>query len=575
MASNSVKKLRVVLCAAAFVAFAEGVTAKKPAPPPSPLRVEPVIDVSQFVGVPSCAFALNELGTVVGLHRVYGSLRGFSWSSAGTVDLGVDTIALAINDHGEIAGYDHVTGSGLGATLWTHDERVNVAYGRAYSLNNRTEVVGFHVPENSIYHAFRWTPAGGLEDVESLTGEVPPWSYFTPFSEARFIRNDGVMAGWRDGLATIWQPNGEFSTLGTGVATSVNDWEVAAGATSLSNGHPAIWNGLEQTIISEAIGEATDINAAGYVVGWTKIAAEAPPHGFVWHPEHGLQDLGPGEAFNIDEVGNVAGCRDGSWGAAEARATVWQVEMTSAEYLVGFESLTRRLLAETDDKASRAVFRQIDLAQKSLERSHVSAARRHLDRALAAISKLEQSGQLTETWAQSLLKIGHWVGERLQKAIKIVEGWIDLHPGIRSVSLRGTRGFTLEARAGTGREPGDACAYVPCVPASTVQLVAGWSGIDLPGTATFRGQTFTNVGGLTSRTSAGIVLSGTWVAPPQAVTASIDLPVTLSGLFIWPDGREPLEGTGFAELTLQWLDAQPAGWRVTGASFEFGGRQKH
>ena len=80
-----------------------------------------------------------------------------------------------------------------------------------------------------------------------------------------------------------------------------------------------------------------------------------------------------------------------------------------------------------------------------------------------------------------------------EKAIKIVQGSIDLRPGIRTVSLRGTRGFTLEARALTGREPNNACEFVACAPGSTVQLVAGWAGIDLPGTATLQGRTFTDV----------------------------------------------------------------------------------
>lgn len=403
MAFHSHRKLTVVVRAAAFLALAQGAVTAQTLP--RQLKVTPAIDVSQFVGVPSCAFALNELGVVVGMRTSYGQFRGFSWSPAGTVDLEWDTIALAVNDHGDIAGYGNVLGTGLGARLWTHNGTVSseIAVGRAYSLNDRVEVVGFHVPPSTIYHAFRWTSSSGLEDVESLTGAVPAWSYFTPFSEARFIRTDGVMTGWRDGVAVIWQPNGEFSALGPGAANSISDLDVVVGTTSLSDGRPVVWQHGVPTIIADATGAATDINAAGYVVGWIDVSSER--HAFVWHPEHGFQDLGPGQLSSIDEIGRAAGC-------SGTAATVWQIEMTTDEYLLGFESYSRRLLADVDQKQTRAVFREIGLAQKSAERSHASVAQRHLNRALAGIGTIAQSGQLPTEWTQSLLAIGQWIGQR-------------------------------------------------------------------------------------------------------------------------------------------------------------------
>jgi probable HAF family extracellular repeat protein len=403
MASHSYGKLTLIVRAAAFLALAQGAVTAQDLP--RQLKVMPAIDVSQFVGVPSCAFALNELGVVVGMRTSYGQVRGFSWSPARTVDLEWDTTALAVNDHGDIAGYGNVLGTGLGARLWTHNGTVSseIAVGRAYSLNDRAEVAGFHVPPSTIYHAFRWTSSAGLEDVENLAGAVPAWSYFTPFSEARFIRTDGVMAGWRDGLAVIWQPNGEFSVLGPGAANSISDRDVVVGTTSLSDGRPVVWQRGAPTIISDAPGAATDINAAGYVVGWIDVSGER--HAFVWHPEHGFADLGPGQLSGIDEIGRAAGC-------SGIAATVWQIEMTSDEYLLGFDSYARRLLADVDPKDTRAVFREIGLAQKSAERSHASVAQRHLTRALAGIGLIAQSGQLPDEWTLSLLAIGRWIGQR-------------------------------------------------------------------------------------------------------------------------------------------------------------------
>lgn len=410
MSFRSSRQLAVVLCAAALVVLTQRiVTARNPRFVPGPPHAEPTFDLSPIVGVGSCANALTELGTIVGIRTEFGIVHGFSWAAdSGVVELEPDTSALAVNDHGEIAGQANVTTSGLGARVWTSNGTVDVAVGAAYSLNNRTEVVGFHFPPSTIIHGFRWTAASGLEDVESLTGVTPPWSYFPPSSMTRFIRADGVMAGERGGLAVLWQPDGQVSMLGSGVVNSLNDRDVAAGATSLSNGRPVVWRGGAQTSITDAFGEATDINTAGYVVGWMMVAGER--HGFLWHVRHGLQDLGPGQARNIDEIGDIAGCRGSG---DDSRATVWQVPMTDAEYLVGYESLARRLLADVDPESSRTVFREIDLAQRALNHSHERVAQRHLDRALDAIGGLARSGELAADWAASLRRIGQRISRRL------------------------------------------------------------------------------------------------------------------------------------------------------------------
>jgi probable HAF family extracellular repeat protein len=410
MASRSSRQLVVVLCTAALVLLTQSIVpAERPSHAPGQRHPSSTFDLSTAVGVPSCANALNELGTVVGIRSEFAIPRGFSWSAAGgVVSLDVDTSALAVNDHGEIAGQANVTGSGLGARVWTRDGMMAVAVGVAYSLNNRTEAVGFHVAPEFIVHGFRWTAARGLEDVESLTGVTPPWTYFAPFSRTHFVRTDGLMAGERGGEAVLWQPDGELTTLGPGIANSVNDRNVVAGASRPSDGNPVVWRRGAPIIITDAVGEALDINTAGYVVGWMTVAGER--HAFVWHARHGLEDLGPGLARNVDEIGGVAGCRGSG---DDARATVWQIGMTDAEYLVGFESLARRLLADVDAKASRAVFREIDLAQKALRHGHPKVSARHLERAVEAVGDLARSGELAADWALPLQRIGRWIASRL------------------------------------------------------------------------------------------------------------------------------------------------------------------
>src|SRR5262245_10724279 len=114
MLSRAPGKLAAGLCAATLVVFAQGVTARKPSFDPVPLESKPIIDLSSFLAVPSCALGLNDLGTVVGSRNIFGLPYGFSWSAdTGVVDLDRDTTALAVNDLGEIAGQDHVAGTGL------------------------------------------------------------------------------------------------------------------------------------------------------------------------------------------------------------------------------------------------------------------------------------------------------------------------------------------------------------------------------------------------------------------------------------------------------------------------------
>ena len=87
--------------------------------------------------------------------------------------------------------------------------------------------------------------------------------------------------------------------------------------------------------------------------------------------------------------------------------------MSDAQYLVGFESVAQRLLADVDVKSSREVFREIDRAQKALRHAHDDAAARHLRRAVKEVADLARSGELRSDWAESLQRIGRWSAARL------------------------------------------------------------------------------------------------------------------------------------------------------------------
>jgi probable HAF family extracellular repeat protein len=383
----------------ACLVLAAGAHPRAQAPP----AVHLAIDLASTIGVHSTAEGVNDLGTVVGQRSFYGLDMAYIWTAgAGATDLDFGT-ALAVNNLGLVAGHS-LAGWIPAARLWSNGDHTDVAYGVAYSVNDAGTVVGWHYPESEIYHAFRWTASGGLEDVESLTGALPPWSYFGPHSEARFIRHDGVMAGWRQSEAVVWQPSGEFSVLGPGVAMAINDANVAAGSTRLPGasepGRPVVWRDGTATELSADPGEARGINAAGYVVGWMTVAGVR--HAFVWHEAHGLQDLGPGAARAVNDAGRVVGYRTTPEGH---RATVWQIDLPVRDALTGLVAMAGRLLG--DGKDARAVLHNLRLASDALgRRSPASVAGRHLERALTQIAAMEGTGDLDAAAADALLSLG-------------------------------------------------------------------------------------------------------------------------------------------------------------------------
>ena len=87
--------------------------------------------------------------------------------------------------------------------------------------------------------------------------------------------------------------------------------------------------------------------------------------------------------------------------------------MTAADYLVGFESLARRLLADVDPDATVVVFRQIDLAQQALDRGRADVAARHLQHAVKKIGDLAKSGVLPPEWAALLERAGQRIATAL------------------------------------------------------------------------------------------------------------------------------------------------------------------
>src|SRR5918996_873218 len=109
--------------------------------------------------------------------------------------------------------------------------------------------------------------------------------------------------------------------------------------------------------------------------------------------------------------------------------------------------------------------------------------------------------------ARCLLTVGVMavsVATAVADSILITSGSLTIRPGevtsARQITLAGD-GFTFKGVGGNGIFAPQECQLAECFPGRTLDLRGMWSGMDLPGVATFEGRTFTAVGAGNSDTS--------------------------------------------------------------------------
>jgi hypothetical protein len=178
-----------------------------------------------------------------------------------------------------------------------------------------------------------------------------------------------------------------------------------------------------------------------------------------------------------------------------------------------------------------------------------------------------------------------WCGSAAAEPIAITGGSVELSGVTGTVALTGTRDFSLAANIGASDAvfmPWIQCNLgAGCIPGSSVSLDGTWVGSSLrDATATLDGETYVNVGGFSSETSASLRLIGSTVLPQfESDTVSIAAPFVFEGLFSYPSAAgsgivlESLFGAGTVTLSLHRVfggdSGLPAAWAYTSARYDF------
>jgi probable HAF family extracellular repeat protein len=270
-----------------------------------------VTDLGTLGGSNSSAFAINDLGQVVGCADTVSSLgHSFIWSAAsGMHDIGTlghgprsYSCALGINNAGQVVGYTN-SGNGL-PYFWTQRGGMQSlgtlggSGGSAYAINSSGQVVGGSwLASNLGFHAFLWTASAGLQDLGSLGGE----------SAAAAINDSGDVVGQSflsDGLterAFLWTQDGGMQDLqlsdSDNAAFAINNLGVMS--VSIGNqGYVRSTDGLLKKIGNSTGFSVSDRNV---VVGRSNLPTGEV--GFIWTQADGLQNLNdlvpPNSGWNI------------------------------------------------------------------------------------------------------------------------------------------------------------------------------------------------------------------------------------------------------------------------------------
>lgn len=295
----------------------------------------PTITALELTNQQGIAYSLNDAGRIVGLSMTAQGPRGFVWDKGaltklGTLGSGEGSMAVAVNDRGAVVGLSPTMGSATTgfphAFLWEKGMLTDLgtlpnavySYSVAAGINSRGDIVGSSYTAHGDEHAVLWKNGVAI-DLDPSTGYS---------SSASSINELGQVVGsigpapsaflWQDSVITTlgvlpganYSNASEINNRGQVVGTSGGfhpDWGYWQ--------HAVIWDRGVATDLGVLSGDtlsgATGINAAGDVVGWSYTpSAGEEAHAFLWRRGVAI-DLGVGEAWAINNKGDIVGQRSG------------------------------------------------------------------------------------------------------------------------------------------------------------------------------------------------------------------------------------------------------------------------
>ncbi|MEZ6018409.1 MAG: hypothetical protein R3F49_25160 [Planctomycetota bacterium] len=203
----------------------------------------------------------------------------------------------------------------------------SVAYGVSADGSVVVGYASVAVPALITSGAFRWTAAGGMQNIGTLGH---------PFatSTANGVSADGsVVVGTSGDRAFRWTATGGMQDLGTlggsdSLANGVSaDGTFVVGRADLANGeqHAFLWTqvgGMQDlgTLPGSVLSEAFDVSADGSVVVGTSVSQGSAARAFLWTAGGGIVDLGTLGGLNSlgralsDDGSVVVGCAEDATG---------------------------------------------------------------------------------------------------------------------------------------------------------------------------------------------------------------------------------------------------------------------
>jgi probable HAF family extracellular repeat protein len=322
----------------------------------------------------SYAQAVNNAGQIVGNDQ-QGGQRPFLWSpSSGMTALAIlpgsiNGIAFDINDAGAVVGESHAELDGINhGVLWPASGGVvdlgslGGRFSTAHGINSSGQVVGWSMVATEELHAFIWTEATGMVDLNT-------WgSPCAGASQAEAISDEGVVVGACDGRPVIWTQSQGMRELGTpdggseGVAYDINSKGQVVGtfgyigaALWIVEQPPVVDPGpvnIMRTVIWD--GEANGINSDRAVVGRGSFPGMSGSDVLVWWPgldtPHQLPLL-PGDVGGVALAINDAWQIVGSSGSSTRRAVLWQPNSSRTDWTVHDLGVPQAASAGTDARA--------------------------------------------------------------------------------------------------------------------------------------------------------------------------------------------------------------------------------